>query len=299
MVACRSRADFCNSPPKRSSDGTINDKRAKQAKQDHFAQEMEIVHNNTPRTIDSTSSGPSVVPREWAPVNLMTLTRQSDGSQAISSKAYGKLPVRNTTKGADYGTQLRPSPVKATARSINDDENLYDVTPHPERRSTQQGFFKPYTVSANDDASVPTSYQLQDSAAELVQEQQLCQQRSHHHSQQRDSPTIRQESTPSTRDRTARAPPYYFRYFVTATWTQNQNIIKLDDTMDVQAVYSRVQRTLNRKLEGSNVASLSFVIQDEEPIDVEIDDGDAWETVLDMLKDAKLFAVKGTVSRSD
>lgn len=302
VIACKSEADFCNSPPKRSSDGIINVKRAKQAKQDHVAQETEIARNDpthaTKDSASSTSSGPSVVPREWATINAANFIRQSDGPQSISSKAYGKLPLRYSMNGADNGTQLHPTSFDASVGRINEDDDLYDATPRPQRRPTQQGFFKQYAQPADDNACEPTSHQLRNSTVVPVQEQQLRQQLVHH-SQQRDSPTIRQDSTPVADNETAHAPYHRFRYFITVSWAPGQNVVMLADTMDVQSVYTRVQRTLRRKLEGRDVVSLSFSIQDEEHIDVEVDDRDAWETVVDMIKDAGLFAVKGTVLRSD
>lgn len=262
---------------------------------------MDVVRTNTPQMVcesgSSTSSGPLIVPREWAPIESMDLVRERNGPHAMSSKAYGKLPLRDSVSRADQSTQLRPSPVDTTAGGINE-EDLYGSTPRRERQLTKQGFFRQVTQMVNSDASAPASHRSQDRATDPTQEEQLCQQ-SLHQSQQRVSATMRQESTPPANSQMAEAPHYRFRYFVTADWTQNQNIVKLDDAMDVQAVYSRVRRTLNRKLEGRDIASLTFLIQNEEPIDVEVDDSDAWETVVEMLKDATLFAVKGTVSRSN
>ncbi|KAK4493866.1 hypothetical protein PRZ48_015051 [Zasmidium cellare] len=299
-VRDRARSDLGQSSPKRGSEGGIQPERAKKPKRVHdlstFGSVIDI-----PRITDdsaSTSSGPSVVPRDWAPVNSANSSGQVRPHAAGSSKAFGKLPLRDSIAAAGQGNTLRPSPINATTGSIYDNENLYESTPRPDQRSTQPGFFRAYTQLRNEDAVIPTLHQPHDSPAEDSEEaqQQQVEHRSTNSLPSRGNQTPRQDFTPFQDSE----PPFVrFRYFVTASWTTGQNIVLLDDTMDVRTVYARVQRTLSRKLEGKEVASLSFTIQDEAAIDVEIDDVDAWETVLEMIKEAGLTSVKGAVLRSD
>lgn len=299
--ASRHRVDLCSTPSKRPSDEVIYARQAKAAKQNHASQQTCVVRSGVPLAIDdsasTTSSVPSLIPRDWAPINAAHLERQNHLRATASPDAFGNLPLRSSTSEADQDAPPRPSLVDATAGSVNEEENLYEATPRPERRAIQSGFFRPFARMPVHDTSVPPSHQPREHPDQIQQEQRLCADITDR--LQRDSPAIRQESTPAADRETAHAPSHRFRYFITVSWTPGQNIVMLDDTMDVQLVYTRVQRTLRRKLEGRDVGSLSFFIQDEEPIDVEIDDGDAWETVVDMLKDAGLFAVKGAVLRSD
>lgn len=92
---------------------------------------------------------------------------------------------------------------------------------------------------------------------------------------------------------------YRFRFFISVDWTPGQNIVMLDEGMDVQSLFACVQRKMHRKLEGKDLACVSFIIPEEEHLDVEMDDSEGWETVLEFVKEAGLSAVKGTVSRRD
>lgn len=112
------------------------------------------------------------------------------------------------------------------------------------------------------------------------------------------NPSFKVESPASATD-----PGFTFRFrlWLTCDWTRGpQNVVYLDDSMDAQTVFERIQRKLShRKLEGKDIAGLSVVLPERTPFDMEIDDAGAWETLLAFVKEDKLTEVQLKVSRRE
>lgn len=90
-----------------------------------------------------------------------------------------------------------------------------------------------------------------------------------------------------------------FRLWLKVDWSPNRSVVFLDDSMSVESVYERIASVLLRKLEGKEMVCLTVVLPEQEPLDVEPGNADAWEVLLEMVREAGLTAVEGTVLRKD
>lgn len=285
---------------KRVSEVDAQSERTKRSKQQHDHGGHADSHRHLRHTPNILSSSGD---------NTTSASAAQFSTQVSRVNAPRNLPMRLSHAAQSnslLGQILRASQIRPL---IDDEEDLYGATPRPERRSTVQDSSNLRDQSPN----VSRASQGQIPPDPFVQQEQREQQQGHQLINEFLSGTIesaRPESEASTPPASNTGtviphdlqPPSFslrFRLWLTVSNHPNRNVMFLDNSMSVQRVYERIREKLSRKLEGREIASVSFTLPDEEAIDVEIDDEEAWETVLEMVKEARLTAVNGTVLRRD
>lgn len=179
-------------------------------------------------------------------------------------------------------------------RAESDADSLYRVTPglrerrrfhainHPPRPATGVGHGIPSARNEAPESALGSAFGAQRPSADVP------------------LPMPPAESNPpSAMD----APTYKHRFLV---WlyvggASGRNAVYLDDSMSVQRVFELFRGKLQRQLKGRSLEAVAIGIPglDEEKINLEVDDDDAWEAVRDTIIEAGVKTVDGIVIDSE
>lgn len=243
---------------------------------------------------------------QWNTIN--DIPTQASLHQAVSSKAAGKQPVRNA-----HGEPSIPDNMWNTVGRQNtnhDFDSMYDRTPPLDGGASKS------LVSAVEQETSNTNlqfvrYDATEERQSLSWRPPISAQRSARYSE-----TMRPESPRlgDTRDTMAtdgdsfkgcaHTTPFAgsFTFYFTVDKSSKYNVVKLDTSGPFETAYGRIGRKLVSKFPIKEGRAFDFTVRlapftgSMEMVEVEVDDDEAWDVVLEKVKENRLKDVYGTVS---